>query len=393
MASVIFTGIDALRMVLETETDANSPDNETTYGAIRKAIETLFLLLLGTGDSGSATSDPPDNTTGVLTDTGAAYDVDEHNGRTLLITSGTARGNFYTIDDGAATTLSCTDDNLYSDGVKSGDYYAILYDLKVNTDGHDHDGANSKLAEGVGAGAISETEMGAAAVSQTKLKTSIGSVSVTGATTEDCLLPGGTYGFYPQIKATSTSPEFNWSYYPTTSYRTNIAITSVSGHTGYAQQRYVTSSGEVHWVFILKDKATGITIAQWQAPDHPCFGNSGDPELMPHPFPDYDETKHEIICINPSDDDVGKIKAAMITEKGTPNKDFLEVIAEDYDIDEAVNPDYPRTEVTVGLPNGWEELPMGSKITPVKERISQPAMVKTAILKKKIKGQGIGVIE
>lgn len=48
MASVIFTGIDALRMVLETETDANSPDNETTYGAIRKAIETLFLLLLGT---------------------------------------------------------------------------------------------------------------------------------------------------------------------------------------------------------------------------------------------------------------------------------------------------------------------------------------------------------
>ena len=38
MAAEIFTAISALRMVLDTETDADSPDNETTFAAIRKAI-------------------------------------------------------------------------------------------------------------------------------------------------------------------------------------------------------------------------------------------------------------------------------------------------------------------------------------------------------------------
>ena len=233
MASVIFTGIDALRMVLETETDADSPDNETTYGAIRKAIEVLFLLLLGTGDSGTATSDPPDNTTGVLTDTGAAYDVDEHNGRTLLITSGNARGNIYTIDDTAATTLTCTDDNLYSDGVRSADDYVILYDTLVNTDGHDHDDVNSKPVMGVADDAITQSE----------LKISTGSVSTT--TAEEKLLPGGLYGFYPQVKKTGggTMGASITAGYTSSTYTTNIRLTvNATGGTAYAQQSYVSAS-------------------------------------------------------------------------------------------------------------------------------------------------------
>jgi len=51
----------------------------------------------------------------------------------------------YTIDDtdDANDRLVCTGDNLYADGVRSGDSYKILYDLKNNTDGHNHDGVNS----------------------------------------------------------------------------------------------------------------------------------------------------------------------------------------------------------------------------------------------------------
>lgn len=146
MAAEIFTALSNLRIILETETDDDSPLNLTTYRAIRYAIEALFILFFSTGDTGSATTNPPDDATGVLTDTGAAYAVDVHNGRTLLMTSGDAKGELYTIDDGTATTLICTGDNLYSDGVRSGDDYHVLYDLLVNTDGHDHDGVNSPFA-------------------------------------------------------------------------------------------------------------------------------------------------------------------------------------------------------------------------------------------------------
>jgi len=76
--------------------------------------------------TGSATSDPPDDTTGLLTDTGAAYAIDEWIGYWLEMTSGTASGKRYRINDSSATTLTCTDDNLYSDGVRSGDTYKIV---------------------------------------------------------------------------------------------------------------------------------------------------------------------------------------------------------------------------------------------------------------------------
>ena len=63
MAADIFKAISNLRMVLDTETDADSPDNETTYPAIRQMIETLFILCFGES-TGTLTSDPPDDATG-----------------------------------------------------------------------------------------------------------------------------------------------------------------------------------------------------------------------------------------------------------------------------------------------------------------------------------------
>lgn len=399
MASVIFTGIDALRMVLETETDANSPDNETTYGAIRKAIETLFLLLLGTGDSGSATSDPPDNTTGVLTNTGAAYDVDEHNGRTLLITSGNARGNIYTIDDTAATTITCTDDNLYSDGVRSGDDYAVLFDVKVNTDGHDHDDVNSKPVVGVAAGAITQSELSTSTVEISQAWGGSGNQTVTGA---------GSYAYWPQIKETGAGGGVTVQVATTftgAAYTTNVFLSYTVAGSGsaYAQFRYVTASGEIFWLFILRDKNTKEILCSSASPDHCSFGNGGKPGLVPHPFVDVyedggklyfdgmeDGTREvEVICINPSNEELLNIKNRQSSgSEITPDRSLLEVVLNDYEIDDTVMPSYPDVPVTVGLPDGYQEMPIGSKVTPVKKRIFQPPVVRTAILKKKAKQIG-----
>jgi len=134
--------ISALRTILSTETDADSPVSEELMSQFRENWEALVLLLLGTGITGTVTS----ITETVLTDTAQSYDADTHINHTLLITSGDAIGNMYTIDDNDATTLTCTGDTMVTDGVEVGDTFAILYDMKVNQDGHDHDGDNSKEA-------------------------------------------------------------------------------------------------------------------------------------------------------------------------------------------------------------------------------------------------------
>ena len=251
-----------------------------------------------------------------------------------------------------------------------------------------------------------------ASVSQAKLKTSSGSVSITEThqdnglftKTENLTLPGGEYGFYPQFKQTvsglgivpTLSSQFLLSNNIGTTYLTKICLihpniqgtgtgTYEATVTSYAQQRYVTSSGEVHWVFILRDKATKNIVSMYQAPDHPCFGNGGKPLLVPHPFGSYDPDKHEIIVINPSDEDVFNMQDACVMPEDKPDRDILEVIVKDYEIDEDLKTEWPKKEITVGLPKNidWKRMPDGSKVVPVKKRIPQPEYVTTRKLWKK----------
>jgi len=238
----------------------------------------------------------------------------------------------------------------------------------------------------VGAGAITETKLGAAAVAQAKLKTSMGSVNVTG-TQANITLPGGEYGFYPQTKtnSTSTTREVLASIAGgdgttgSTSYITNIFLGNEdASFIGYAQQRYVTSSGEVFWVFILRDKSTKAIKAMYQAPDHPCFGNGGDPVIVPHPFRSYDKSTYEIIVINPSKEEVEamyKICDAVVS------KDLLEVIIEEYEVDEEAKADWSTIPVTVGLPRNYE---IGKSVKTIKKVIPKPEYIKIKKLKKKV---------
>jgi len=291
------------------------------------------------------------------------------------------------------------------------------------------------------------------AVTQAKLKTSIGSV---GGVTGNYTLPGGEYGFYPQVKAKADGDHvtaFIASGMSLISYVTNIYF-SVYGTGNHAQQRYVTSSGEVFWIFILKDKITKEIQGMYQAPDHPCFGNGGKPLLMPHPFGDYDETKHEIIVINPSlaeieqmeletvvddleytlqnlledyvqddtefsfeysehnddpEDDIismsrkdiialyaeNKIDSNTKFWRSLPDKDLLEVITENYEIDEKSSPKWLSIPVTVGLPKHVKDkkgkkiladyrfMSPDTAVQPVKKVIPHPSYIKTRSLKRK----------
>ncbi len=146
MAHEIFTApMSDLVIILDTVTDADSPNSEAFWDAIRTGIESLIIHTAGIAASGSLTSDPSNDANGQCTDSAATWVDDEHNGRTLLFTSGNAKGNLYTIDDtiDSSNRIDCTGDNIYADGARSGDDYRIVYDIKSTTTGHNHDGANS----------------------------------------------------------------------------------------------------------------------------------------------------------------------------------------------------------------------------------------------------------
>jgi len=235
-----------------------------------------------------------------------------------------------------------------------------------------------------------------ASITQSKLKTSQGSVSIAGGSASNLTLPGGEYGFYPQTKGCASLPTYSVqvsaqivSLSAATTYTTYIYLTATqlagSGGSAYAQQRYVTSSGEVFWVFILRDKITKDIISMYQAPDHPCFGNGGKPSVVQHPFGSYDPETQEIIVINPSENEVTEMKGKCEKGEDEPDKDLLEIITEEYEIDENSAPKWPTKEVTVGLPkdHDWKRDPDDTKVTPIKKVIPRPDGILCKSLKKK----------
>lgn len=237
-------------------------------------------------------------------------------------------------------------------------------------DDHHHDGTNSKTvvnisgnaatatsattANAIADGAVStEAKIASSVVSQAKLKTAQGEVSVSGQapTSANLTLPGGEYGFYPRIKVVHSgggsvaNMDAKLCLGGTTgsSYFTNIGLTATgsapvsSTATAYAQQRYITASGNDHWIFFLIDKSTKKIIASWQSPDHPCVGNGSDENEVSHPFRDIDEMTQEVVLVDNSILDVLK---PLITRQKT----ILTLINEDCEIDNK-SPVYAPREI------------------------------------------------
>ena len=168
----------------------------------------------------------------------------------------------------------------------------------TNGDAHNHSGGDGGT-------------IGTDGVVQGSLKTAMGAVSAAGAGTTKLLLPGGEYGFYPQIKSSSAATnneilayiaEPNNTASPL-SYGTYISLGNEGGHTGYAQQRYIQASPPYkignqewgHFLYMLVN-AQGDIIASYEAEDPPYAYNGPSHhkkdsieriQAAPHPFVDY----------------------------------------------------------------------------------------------------------
>ena len=391
----VFEGLSTLRFLLDTETDHKSPGDEELMSQVRELFEILFLLMLKAG-SGTLTSNPPDDTTGFLIDTGAGFTNDQHNDRTVVMLDGDDKLGFYDITDTEAANnrIECSGENFYAKGIRSEDKYLILYDVINPTHGHDHDGINSKsavLADDV----ITQAKMANSAIGQAQLKSTTQSQNsaIGDGLAVKFDLTGGTYCFFPQTYGSTAAitmgnknvigGQGNHTSYATSVWLSNddAAVT----RTGYVQQRYVQASGEVHWIFIKRDKATKDVIAVSACWDHPCFGCGGKPVLKWHPFGQFDPDTEEIICINSSKAEVKAMQEATEVEaEDQPDRDLTDVIIEDYEIDELSTPEWPKEEVTVALPPDWNEAWLsGRKVTPVKKVISKPEGVMVRRLRKR----------
>ena len=186
-------------------------------------------------------------------------------------------------------------------------------------------------------------------VTQNSLKVSTGQVSTGSTDPTTLVLPGGIYGFYPQVAAsgsylsTAVASAFgglSGSFASLITLQAPQTSGGSSAGTTYAQQTYITSSGEVFWVFILRDKTTKAIAGVYAAPDHPCFGNGGDPVALAHPFVKFDGATQEIIVATPDEAALAGIEAAS-------SATVLENILSHYQVDENSAPEWPTVPVTV----------------------------------------------
>jgi hypothetical protein len=314
--------IDNLRFPDDTEVDADSPVSETLMQTLIHNFEALVLMMLKHGDAGTLTSDPPNDTTGVLTDSARSFDTDEHNGRSILFTSGNAKNLAFTITDTTATTLTVSGTNLYDAGARSGDSYIITYWLNPNY-GHTHNGEDSNTITPA-----------SASIAQANLKTSTGEVSQASSGANNTL-PGGTIRFLSTDQKQRQRRPYRHEPHQHQLEFGNLCH-QYFFNTDWRRHRICTTAlcdriRRNHWLFILRDYSTGKVISQYSAPDHPCFGNGGKPLLVGHPFPEvFEESGNlyrftrdpetglltdskqrvEIMTINPDLADVAKIEKA-----------------------------------------------------------------------------------
>lgn len=155
----------------------------------------------------------------------------------------------------------------------------------------------TEIAAGTGgAPQIQQAAIASSAIGQSQLNTATGAVSNATIDPVSLTLPGGSYGFYVQVAASSTVSNYKTvsvvgimksQTTPATkgtalgsAYSTRIGI-GVAGATVYAQQRYIQASppydlgdGEVPmFIFAEIDKQTGKVVSAYEAPEAPWHYN------------------------------------------------------------------------------------------------------------------------
>lgn len=136
-----------------------------------------------------------------------------------------------------------------------------------------------------GAPPITQGGIGAGAVHQSELDTSVGSVSSSSSSDTTLTLPGGSYGFYPQFRGAFVFTDAYVQMVATdlgisTGFTTHVTIRSPDGVDIYAQQRYINASapfdlgdGEVQNFTFLLMNADGSINSTYIAPTPPWIYN------------------------------------------------------------------------------------------------------------------------
>jgi len=216
---------------------------------------------------------------------------------------------------------------------------------------------------------VTEVKIVNDAVTTSKLKTSVSNVSTNNHPTGQHLtFTGGSYCHYPYINGNTTfEAVINKLGSTGGADLTKIYLKPSVEVTVYANTRYHTSSGEVFWIFILRDKKTRKIIAQSCAPDHVCFGNGGKPLLVQHPFADvlsdtngfylFENDKKrevEIVVLNPNKEEVRHCHDKMVSlDPMEADRNFAQIFDEqmDYTTSDLKGATWVDKPVTVGLKN------------------------------------------
>lgn len=223
-------------------------------------------------------------------------------------------------------SFALTAETLISDVATGTAPFTVSSTTKVtNLNADTLDGYNTATTSTASSIYVSDTSgyLPDATVDTGALKTATGEVNGAG----NFVLSGGSYGFYPQIHSDGSNSNA-WqiaSGFNTGTYTTNIYHSAAQN---YSQQRYVTSSGQDHWLFLLIDKVTKDIIGIYSAPDAPHYGNGGDYNKVPHPFGNYDPNLHEIILVD-------KETIAELKSKVTEDRSLAKIVNEEYCVNKA----------------------------------------------------------
>jgi len=142
--------------------------------------------------------------------------------------------------------------------------------------------------------AINQLSIQNSAVGQSQLKSAIGSISAYNVINSLQALPGGIYGFYPQVRGSISGAYFASSilcdtadngavtYFDTwTSFVARMVITANGTTTVYAQQSYIQASPPYdlgdgligQFIFAIINNTTGAIESVYSAPEAPWHNN------------------------------------------------------------------------------------------------------------------------
>ena len=238
--------------------------------------------------------------------------------------------------------------------------------------------------------AISEGATGAPRIQSQALEVSFGSVEITGPSNR-VLIPGGTLSLGWEVQWDTTDPKsVNIMTTPAAVVGAmEASVNASAGQTGTINMNWhylAPLSSSLGWLYILKEKSTGKSLARWWAPNYVSYGQSFGLSVG-MPFGDFDNVIHDVYVIPMTKNEYKKVLYSTIPITGggyltdtlftagsynvdynRPERFFFESFDALYDVDYATVKPWSVDPIFIGYPNK-----ILNNYEPVTRVISQPA--------------------